>query len=50
MANYVTQQNVIIIKLFDTRYEIFVENNWFLNIQYIRNKTYQFMVLLNSST
>ena len=50
MVNGVTQQNVIIIRSFDTSYEMIVEHNRFLNIQCIKTKTYQFMVLLHSST
>jgi hypothetical protein len=50
MVNDVTQQNVIIIKSFDTSYEIIVEHNLFLNNQCIKNKTYQFIVLLHTNT
>jgi len=43
------QQNVIIIKSFESCYEIYVEHNWFHKLQYIK-KSYQFMVLLYSRT
>jgi hypothetical protein len=36
MMNDVTQQNVIIIKSFESCYEIYVEHNRFLNLQYIK--------------